>query len=97
MKCKSEQNFSSYAKEYKSKYLQYNCEKNLQLDMKGAFFASLDETISFKMCEWENLPMTMIRLLDNVICLDNMWKLARLETLSTKRLFGKKLGMKILR
>ena len=45
MKWRSDQNLSRYAKEYKSKYLYYDCLKNPQLGMMGAFLASLDESI----------------------------------------------------
>lgn len=38
-------NLSRYAKEYKSKYLQYDCKNNPQLGMIDTILASLDESI----------------------------------------------------
>lgn len=52
---------------FKSKYLQFNCEKNLQLGIIGTFIASLDVSIRRKVWERESLPTKMIKLLDVVI------------------------------
>jgi len=37
IKWRSDQNLSRYVEEYKSKYLQFDCEKNPQLGMMGRF------------------------------------------------------------
>lgn len=45
MKWRPKQNLSMYVEEYKSKYLQYDCGKNPQLRIMGAFLVRLVETI----------------------------------------------------
>ena len=83
---------SRYAEEYKSKYLQYDCEKNLQLSMMGAFLASLDESIRCKVWERENLPTTMLELLNVVIWLGNAREVGRSEALTGKKPFERFFG-----
>jgi hypothetical protein len=87
MKWRSDQNLSRYAEEYKSKYLQFDCEKNPQLGMMGAFLASLDETVRRKVWERENLPTTMLELLDVVIRLGDAREVVRSETPTGKKPF----------
>ena len=77
MKWKPDQSLARYAEEYKAKYLQYKCEENPQLEMMGAFLASLDETIRRKVWECEKLPETMLELLNTVIRLGDARKLGR--------------------
>ena len=85
----SDQNLSRYAEEYKAKYLQLDCENNLQLGMMGSFLASLDENIRRKVWERENLPATMIELLDLVIHLGDAKDVSRPDILNGKRSFEK--------
>lgn len=68
---RSDQNFPRYAEEYKSKYLQYDCEKHLQLGMMRAFFSSLDKSIPRKIYEKETSRPQCLKLFDVVIRLDD--------------------------
>lgn len=79
------QNLSQYAEEYKSKYLQYNCEENPQLGMMAAFLASLDVSIMRKVWKRKNLFTTMLELLDIVIILGDGREVEHAETSSGKK------------
>jgi hypothetical protein len=92
MKWRSDQNLSRYAEEYKSKYLQFDCEKNPQLGMIEAFLASLDETVRRKVWERENLPTTMLELFDVVIRLGDAREVGRSETPTGKKPFKRSFG-----
>ena len=92
MKWRSYKNLSRYAEEYKAKYLQLDCEKNPQLGMMGSFLASLDENIRRKVWERENLPTTMMELLDVVIRLDDAREVSCPEIPNGKRPFEKSFG-----
>ena len=60
--------------------------------MMGSFLASLDENIRRKVWERENLPTTMLELLDVVLRLGDARDVSRLETNSGKRPFAKRFG-----
>ena len=92
MKWRNNQNLSRYVEEYKAKYLQYDCEKNPQLDMMEAFLASLYESIRRKVWEKENLPTTMMELLDVVIRLSDAREVGCPNMPNGKRLFEKTFG-----
>ena len=89
---RSDQNLSRYAEEYKAKHLQLDCEKNPQLGMIGSFLASLDDNIRRKVWERENLPTTMIKLLEVVIRLGDAKNISRPEIPNGKRPFEKDFG-----
>lgn len=88
----NDQNLSRYAEEYKAKYLQLDCENNLQLGMMGSFLASLDENIRRKVWERKNLPTSMIKLLDVVIRLRDAKDISCPEIPNGKRPFEKNFG-----
>ena len=85
MKWRSHQTLLQYAKEYKSKYIQFNCEKNPQLGMTGTFLASLEESIRRKVWELESLPTTTIKLLDVVIRLGDAREVERFDIRGGKK------------
>jgi hypothetical protein len=92
MRWRNDQNLSRYAEEYKAKYLQLDCEKNPQLGMMGLFLASLNENICLKLWERENLPTSMMKLLDVVIRLGDAREVSRPNVPNGKRPFEKSFG-----
>ena len=85
MKWHNDQIFLKYIKEYKAKYLQFDCEKNPRLDMIGAFLTRLHESFWCKLWKRENHPTTMMELLDVMIRLGNARKIGRVGRGLSKR------------